>query len=172
MRISMQTNHRTEHVMASAQRRASTPADVVKQEAMRVVGLQHEEVVRMIATFFGSVASVAGYDVVKGQLERMGDYIEEHFESEEDMLLRCLDEHYDSHKREHDYFRGRFRNLKHEFLYDFANSARASVELYHLLTDWLRDHMKVNDHGLGACHTKNGGVAYSLGRLTEAVPVA
>lgn len=145
MRIAMQPSYKTDRIVVPAQHRVPAPASTGEQEAMRLVGLQHEEAVRMIAAFFGSVTAEAGYDVVKDRLERLGDYIEEHFQAEEDILLRFRNDGYDTHKREHDYFRGRFRNLKHDFLYDFAGSARASVELYHLLTEWLRDHMQVTD---------------------------
>lgn len=152
MRITVQTNHSTDKIPSPSTRRPSGPDPVGRDEAMRLVGLQHDECVRMIASFFGSIASNGDFDTAKAQLGRLGDYIEEHFQSEEDILLRFRDEQYDSHKREHDYFRGRFRNLKHSFLYDFANSARATVDLYHLLTDWLRDHMQVTDGRLRAAH--------------------
>ena len=107
---------------------------------------QHKELVRMINDLYASIKDNTSSDAVDKTLNKLMQYVEVHFATEERAMQ---DRHYralDSHIQQHDDLRAKVLDLKKEQL---QGREIATFELLNFLTDWLKNHIANCDIAFG-----------------------
>jgi len=107
---------------------------------------QHKELVRLINRLYDSIQEGHSSETVETTLNRLLQYVEVHFETEE---LAMQQRHYPGYKRHlliHEELRNKVLDLKKEQL---QGTEIATFELLNFLVDWLRNHIAHEDVSFG-----------------------
>lgn len=110
------------------------------------IDFDHRQMVGMINDLYEAMKTGRGSEVVDQILDRLIDYIGQHFDNEEGFMRagnypRILD-----HEQEHQQFRA---NVLAMDMRRRAGNAPPSIELLNYLCDWLRGHVTTSDKKLG-----------------------
>jgi hemerythrin-like metal-binding protein len=102
---------------------------------------QHRKLVSMINDLDQSVQDGTGGLLISYVLQELIRYVKEHFEDEEQLMVRHNFPELSSHRREHDLFVERLKNI-HE---NFRDGDALSRNVLDFLKDWLLLHIKGTD---------------------------
>jgi hemerythrin-like metal-binding protein len=103
---------------------------------------QHQGLVRMINDLHEALVAERGQAALADVVSRMLDYAAHHFITEESLMSGHGYPFYGEHKKEHDAFTLKARDLKRRI----ENKGFVlSLEVLHFLRDWLTSHILVND---------------------------
>ena len=115
---------------------------------------QHKKLVGMINTLNSAMSDGLGPLLQKDIINEMAAYALSHFATEEKYMLRYIYPDYAEHKKEHDIFTQKAKDLQERFS---GGNYILTVEILSFLRHWLYNHiMKTdkkyskhfNDHGL------------------------
>jgi hemerythrin len=103
---------------------------------------QHKELFSLINDLSNSMLTGQGDKLVKQTIQRLQNYTEIHFDSEEDFMLRHQYPAYLEHKKQHEALKVRVA----EFAFKSQQeTSKLTVSLSHFLGHWLVDHIQNND---------------------------
>ena len=111
------------------------------------IDTQHRNLVGIINELSDAMMNQKGYTVVPHILEKLVDYIQFHFTTEEEIMREtkypALDEHCQEHLA--------MTTKVIEFKRDYAKNHEINVvEVLNFLCDWLKEHIVVSDKKLKA----------------------
>lgn len=110
---------------------------------------QHKELLRRFDTLLTACKEGKAREDLGGMLEFLGEYVRTHFSAEEGIQrLRTYPE-YEQHRREHEGFVARLRELQREVDSEGV-SVHHVMETNNMLLKWLTNHISVVDKKLGA----------------------
>lgn len=103
---------------------------------------QHKELIRMINEMHYAMNNDKGQEAISSIVNQMFDYMNVHFTTEEGYMKQYGFLGLLAHQKEHEVFRAKARDLKQrvsegEFVLSF--------EIVQFLSDWLQNHIMVND---------------------------
>lgn len=106
------------------------------------IDLQHQRLVDMINKLHDSMKKRESNNVLAGILNDMVAYTLVHFKSEEDLFIKFNYPAGRIHKMEHDLF---IKKVE-EFVGEFKSGNKIlSIEVLNFLTEWLSQHIKIQD---------------------------
>jgi len=106
------------------------------------IDLQHQRLVDMINKLHDSMKKRESNNVLAGILNDMVAYTLVHFKSEEDLFIKFNYPAGRTHKMEHDLF---IKKVE-EFVGEFKSGNKIlSIEVLNFLTEWLSQHIKIQD---------------------------
>lgn len=117
---------------------------------------QHQELFSRADRFFKAVEADEGYDQTRHLLAFLESYVIAHFQAEERYMERLAYPEINEHKAAHRHFRDQMDLLKHDLFYEFGEASNATVKLFHLVNEWLRDHICHTDRKLARFVAKAG----------------
>ena len=103
---------------------------------------QHKELVKMINTLYDSIQEGHSSETVNQTLNRLLQYVEVHFETEEHVMQERQYPGYQQHLLQHENLRHKVLDLKKEQL---QGREIATFELLNFLVDWLKNHISTED---------------------------
>jgi hemerythrin-like metal-binding protein len=103
---------------------------------------QHKELVKLINSLYESIQEGHASETVDITLNRLLQYVEVHFETEELAMQKRYYPDYKNHLSLHEEFRTKVLDLKKEQL---QGKEIATFELLNFLADWLRNHIAHQD---------------------------
>ena len=110
---------------------------------------QHKELVNVINEMFDAMADGRGNEIIDDILQRLIDYTEYHFTTEEKYFDQFNYKESEEHKKEHKYFVEKvleFRQAPDRGMDKLEGSDNViSVDLWKLLKEWLVNHIKNSD---------------------------
>ncbi|NOZ91806.1 bacteriohemerythrin [bacterium 3DAC] len=120
---------------------------------------QHKELVRRIAKLIelinsGSITNEQMVDV----LGFIADYTDEHFSTEEKMMIQTDYPEYEAHRQQHLWFMNEVNELIKEYMINGV-SEKLLADIQRVLIDWLVGHITGTDKKLGAYLMEKGVVA-------------
>ncbi len=110
------------------------------------IDAQHKELVGMINSLYDSIRGGRSAEAVNLTLNRLLQYVEVHFETEERAMQESHYPGYEEHLNRHEYLREKVLDLKKEQL---QGQAIATFELLNFLADWLKSHIATVDMAFG-----------------------
>jgi len=114
---------------------------------------QHKTLIEMLATLHEALLSDKGLKIQKMVINKMLDYADSHFETEERYMVQFNFPGYQQHKSEHDKFRAEALSLKeHVENVGFV----LSVDILRFLREWLQNHILITDMKYSKHFTDNG----------------
>lgn len=114
---------------------------------------QHRELFDRVNKLLDALHPGNGRSEVAGVIAFLDEYIQTHFDAEEEAMERTGYEGYGAHKAQHDVFRKDFADLKRA--YEKENAAlMLAVQTQDWLCDWLIKHISISDRSMGA-HLKS-----------------
>ncbi|MDU0460219.1 MAG: bacteriohemerythrin [Geobacteraceae bacterium] len=102
---------------------------------------QHKALFGWVNELNDSVMRGDGSETVADLIWNLITYVTEHFTAEEQLMLACSYPGLASHRKEHDQFVERLRNIQVEFI----DGHRMSEKILDFLVDWLVCHIKGTD---------------------------
>lgn len=114
---------------------------------------QHQKLVYMINELNDAMKQRKGKDVLGKIINGLVNYAATHFNTEEKYFDRFGYPETDSHKKEHVAFVKRVSEFKDGFE---KGKLGLSIEVMNFLSEWLKNHIKVNDMKYSQFFNKNG----------------
>lgn len=109
---------------------------------IKVVDDQHRKLVDLINGLIDLEADEASSEAIPQALEELADYIEIHFQTEEEMMKAVDFPALDEHHKQHAEFVKKTIQFNHDYRVGEAN---LGVEMLIFLSTWLIDHIKGED---------------------------
>lgn len=103
---------------------------------------QHKKLIRLINDLHAAMLQGAGQAALSGLFTALIDYTEVHFNTEEKLMADRAYLGTPMHKFGHSRFVKKVRAMERDFA---AGKKRVSLELMSFLSDWLREHIMVED---------------------------
>ena len=116
------------------------------------IDLDHRQLVGIINELYEAMKEGRGRDVINQTVDRLIDYIGEHFDREESIMRAAGFPNLGRHEREHQGFRAAVLEMD---VRRRAGCGPSAIELLTYLSDWLRDHVTSTDRELGRYLKKN-----------------
>ena len=121
---------------------------------------QHKQLVNIINELFDAMMDGRGYDILDDIFNRLIEYADYHFATEEKYFDQFQYVESEKHKEEHRYYVEQVNELKKA--YDAGKKIREgseniiSIDLWKLLESWLTDHLKTSDKNYAPLFIKKG----------------
>lgn len=112
-----------------------------------VIDAQHQELFRQITTLTDACRHHDQQHKVAGLLEFLGNYVKEHFSTEEKLLLSIGSPDYLVHKAAHDYFSDLVQTLISRCRIE-GESKELTIKTNYIAVEWLTRHICVMDRKL------------------------
>ena len=113
---------------------------------------EHQQLFSTINQLYDAMKAGQGSQVLHGVLQQLLRYTEQHFSSEEALLLQAHYPDLDEHIAKHREFTGRIQKFSHDYR---AGAVALSVEILDFLKNWLNQHIMGMDQryssALNAC---------------------
>ena len=106
-----------------------------------VIDEQHKALFGWVNMLDEAIKRGEGSEAVNEVIWKLITYVTEHFTAEEQLLLACNYPRLASHRKEHDQFVERLRNIQVEFI----DGHQMSETILDFLVDWLVCHIKGTD---------------------------
>lgn len=107
----------------------------------------HRQLVGIINELYEEMKQGHGHDILNQTIDRLLDYVNEHFENEESSMRVNRYPQFDEHVKEHQAFRERIVEMDQQRR---LGSKQSTIELMTFLCDWLRDHVTTVDKEFGS----------------------
>ncbi len=110
---------------------------------------QHKRLVEIISTLFDAMKDARGLEIIDDILNRLTDYVDYHFSTEEKYFNQFEYVEFEHHKDEHKHFFEQISTIK--AAYDEGKIKRdgrnspITVEVWNLLKEWPIYHIQVSD---------------------------
>ena len=108
-----------------------------------VIDEQHKALFGWINSLNEAVKSGDGSDAIEEIIWKLVTYVAEHFSAEERLMLSCNYPGLTEHRKEHDLFVSRLREIQANFI----DAHEMSKSVLDFLVDWLVSHIKGTDQG-------------------------
>lgn len=106
----------------------------------------HKHLVELVNSLYQAMKAGKGNDVLGHILNELIVYTANHFAREEALMRKISYAKYDEHKAEHAKLVATVQDLQTKFN---AGATTLSVNVFHFLSDWLRNHIRHSDAQLG-----------------------
>ena len=127
---------------------------------VELVDQQHEELFRRLSAFIDVLRNSTPLEQKMDEIEKtfhfMGEYVQVHFQSEEDLQAKIGYPEFEKHRRIHDSFKQEINAFQEEFYKDKYNEDLIMAFSGRLLT-WLINHVTGDDQNI-AKYVPSGGV--------------
>jgi len=113
---------------------------------------QHQEFIKILNNFYNSLYQEESREELGESLNRLIDYAENHFATEEKYFDLYGYELAEEHKNEHRKFKAKVLDFKNRF----QAGEEVTLELVDFLEDWLIDHLGNQDKKYIECFHQHG----------------
>lgn len=110
---------------------------------------QHKELFKKVDQMLEACSQGKGKEVLNELLGFLGDYVVDHFGTEEGLMQQFKYPDYQSHKNQHDMFIESFKGLKKE-LETTGPGVHLVIMTNRIVVGWLNSHIRNVDKLLGA----------------------
>jgi len=120
---------------------------------IRAMDAQHKRIIEMIDELWYAMKQGKGREKVGDILEKLSDYVNTHFVSEERLMKEYDFPEYEEHRKEHEEYAEKVK----EFIRRYKNREMGlSIHLLTFLKDWLSNHICITDKKYGPFLNKKG----------------
>ncbi|MBN1118728.1 MAG: bacteriohemerythrin [Bacteroidales bacterium] len=109
---------------------------------IEIIDQQHQNLVKIINDFYAELKTKTNDALIAELIDKMKDYIEYHFKSEEEMLEKNSYPNIEAHKTQHKEFVKKVKSLKSRYR---KGEIILSFEVTSFLKEWLMQHILVSD---------------------------
>lgn len=113
------------------------------------IDTQHKELFSRINDLIDAMKSGKGKDKIEETFKFLNQYLVTHFGTEERMMTSYKYPDYNAHKKQHESFTQKFKDLKQKLDTEGVSSTIV-IEAQPLLVDWWYNHINKIDKALGA----------------------
>jgi len=106
---------------------------------------QHKKIIEIINQVIGQQFSIQNEKEIEEILNNLQNYIKEHFQTEEEYMLKHHYSGYEEQKKEHNQFIDRLFEAQKEH---FKNGHLTSINLFNFVWDWFSQHILILDRQL------------------------
>jgi hemerythrin-like metal-binding domain len=106
---------------------------------------QHKRLVQIINELSDAMGAGKGKEVLGNVLKELIAYVNTHFKTEEEMMVKYGYEEYENHRYEHEKLTYEVKRFFDDYQ---AGKALLSVQIMNFLRSWLMDHIVVKDKNL------------------------
>ena len=106
----------------------------------------HRQLVGIINELYEAMKLGHGYEILTQTIDRLVDYVNRHFETEESFMRISQYPQQQAHEKEHRLLQQKVEEMERQRR---ASKGPSAVELLTFLCDWLRDHVTTADKELG-----------------------
>jgi hemerythrin len=106
---------------------------------------QHQDLFTMVNALHDAVVAGRGRDELSATLERLGNYVSAHFQTEERFMQQHAYPDYAAHKAKHDELGQRAAKVIDDYR---SGRAVLTIALSRFLAEWLRHHIDGDDKAM------------------------
>lgn len=110
------------------------------------IDLDHRQLVGIINELYEAMKEGRGRDLINQTVDRLIDYVGEHFDREESIMRAAGFPDLSNHESAHQGFRAAVLEMD---MRRRTGGGPSAIELLTYLSDWLRDHLTSTDKELG-----------------------
>ena len=115
---------------------------------IEIIDSQHKELLYRINSLMEAISQRKGREETREITGFLDDYLQLHFKTEEDAMLKHSYPDYDRHKEAHDHYRFLFKEFKSN--YDASPGPHHTVLLTNMVMDLVHNHIRKTDKALAA----------------------
>lgn len=120
---------------------------------VKVIDEQHKQLIDTISALNEAVIAQKSETILKETFQRLADYYQLHFTTEEDYMEKFACDGIPEHKAAHNYFIEHIKEMKKQV---DLNQRQLSLELVAFLEFWLVGHVLVMDRKYVQCFNDHG----------------
>jgi hemerythrin len=114
---------------------------------------QHRYFIDLLNDLFGAVSSGQSREELASLFQKLADYAEKHFTTEEKYFEEFNYEGAEEHKLKHQEMRNEIQKIKSQ---EVGNEIDFYGNIVYFLREWLEDHLKKMDQEYKACFLEHG----------------
>ncbi len=114
------------------------------ETGIKIIDTQHRALFRSIDSFTLAVYDGEGRDKLKQLIWFLDDYVNEHFDTEEKLLLSNEYPEFNEHVRAHEQFTALFKDIKKDFQ-DRGGDTYLAIRLEKEIRNWWENHILIMD---------------------------
>ncbi|MEJ5286559.1 MAG: hypothetical protein CH6_2009 [Candidatus Kapaibacterium sp.] len=114
---------------------------------------QHKQLVRIINELHDAMGAGKGKEVMGKVLFELIQYVNTHFKTEEEYMVKFGYSDYDSHRYEHEKLTDEVKRFHEDFK---SGNAIVTIQIMNFLRNWLLDHILVKDKKFGKFLNEKG----------------
>lgn len=120
---------------------------------IQVIDDQHKKLIQIMHKLFTAINEQSTSEVIEEILNKLVEYTEYHFTTEEDFFRAFHYAEMEEHVNEHERFYEKIKTLQEK---QEGNEIEVSFELMDFLEDWLLEHIQHLDKKYVACFKEHG----------------
>lgn len=118
-----------------------------------IIDNQHKRLVNIVNELNDALGAGKGKDVLSKVLFELVQYVNTHFKTEEEYMVKYSYDEYEQHRYEHE----KLTDEVKRFYEDFNNGkAVLSIQIMNFLRNWLMDHILIKDKRFGKFLNEKG----------------
>lgn len=114
---------------------------------------QHKRLINIINELSDAMGAGKGKDVLGKVLQELIQYVNTHFKTEEDYMVKYSYPEYEAHRYEHEKLTDEVKRFYEDFN---AGKALLTIQIMNFLRNWLMDHIVVKDKKFGKFLNEKG----------------
>lgn len=114
---------------------------------------QHKRLINIINELSDAMGAGKGKDVLGKVLQELIQYVNTHFKTEEDYMVKYSYPEYEAHRYEHEKLTDEIKRFYEDFN---AGRALLTIQIMNFLRNWLMDHIVVKDKKFGKFLNEKG----------------
>jgi len=114
---------------------------------------QHKRLINIINELSDAMGAGKGKDVLGKVLQELIQYVNTHFKTEEDYMVKYSYPEYEAHRYEHEKLTDEVKRFYEDFN---AGRALLTIQIMNFLRNWLMDHIVVKDKKFGKFLNEKG----------------
>ncbi len=118
-----------------------------------LIDTQHKKLIKIINELNDAMGSGKGKEILSKVLFELINYVNTHFKTEEEYMVKYSYEEYEQHRYEHEKLTDEVKRFYQDF-----NTGKAvlSIQIMNFLRNWLMDHILIKDKHLGKFLNEKG----------------
>lgn len=118
-----------------------------------IIDNQHKRLVNIVNELNDAMGAGKGKEVLGKVLHELVQYVNTHFKTEEEYMVKYSYDEYEQHRYEHEKLTDEVKRFYEDFC---ANKAVLSIQIMNFLRNWLMDHILVKDKRFGKFLNEKG----------------
>lgn len=118
-----------------------------------LIDTQHKKLIKIINELNDAMGSGKGKEILSKVLFELINYVNTHFKTEEEYMVKYSYDEYEQHRYEHEKLTDEVKRFYQDFN---AGKVVLSIQIMNFLRNWLMDHILIKDKHLGKFLNEKG----------------
>ncbi len=113
------------------------------ETGIKSIDEQHKKLFSIANSFYNAMKEGKGREVIKDIVRELLDYSKYHFQTEESYFKKYDYPEFEEHKKEHDFFVNKVKEILKEL--EEGKTISVTISTYNFLVSWVKNHIMKTD---------------------------